>query len=512
MALQQTIAESIHLILLDVQMPVMDGFETARLLAMTERTRNIPIVFLTAIFKSDAFIQQGYALGAVDYLTKPLDDNLLINRILFYQKLHQREAVLVDTLASLRQEVEYRRAVELDLMTAKKIAEEASQAKSVFLSTMSHELRTPLTAVLGFSEMLQLSPLLDDEVMNGLKIINRSGHHLLDLINDVLDLSKIEAGRITLDAKPFYLKKLLKDLTDLMSERAHAKGIALLIDPSSTYPLYIDADAARIRQVLINLVGNAIKCTATGQVTLRLIMHEPREDGLLPLCFEVEDTGQGIAAADIEHIFEPFVQVGLKSKQKGTGLGLAITHQFICLMGGSIEVESHIGQGSLFRMIIPVKQVNQQAAELVREGSNIQQPKIVGLAKPEPDCRLMVVEDQEESRQLLSSMLRGWGFTVCEARNGAEAVQEFTQCAPRLIWMDVRMPVMDGLAASRKIRSLPGGESVIIIAFTASVFQDRHQEMLDAGMNEVLGKPYKAQDIAHCLEQKLHVKFEYKDK
>ena len=258
-ALMQTVARDVHLILLDIQMPGMDGFDTARHLQMTERTRNIPIIFLTAVFKADEFVRRGFALGAVDYLTKPIEDNLLLSRVHFYQILHARESHLAATVEQLRQQ-------ELALIAALNRAEAASRAKSAFVSNMSHELRTPLNAIIGFSELMAKSKTLGETDRKNLEIINRSGDHLLALINDVLEISKIEAGRVELLEGAIDVGRLLRDVVDLLQPRALRAGLALTAD-IKRLPGALRVDATKLRQVLLNLLGNAINFTRQGSVT-----------------------------------------------------------------------------------------------------------------------------------------------------------------------------------------------------------------------------------------------------
>jgi PAS domain S-box-containing protein len=401
----------------------------------------------------------------------------------------------------LEEEVQQRTA---DLVLARNAAEAANKAKSVFLASMSHELRTPLNAILGFSNMLRQQSALTPEQRGNLDIINRSGEHLLTLINDVLEMAKIEAGRVQVESAPFDLGNLVRDVADMMHVRAQEKGLQLLIDQSSDFPRYIRGDEARLRQVLINLVGNAVKFTQHGGITVRLGM-KPQSDPQR-LLIEVEDSGVGIAAEDQRRIFEPFVQLGESALQKGTGLGLTITRQFVGLMGGAVEVESTPGQGAVFRVELPLNRV--AASEISRVESAVQ-GEVVGLAPGQPEVRVLIVEDQQENQLLLSALMQRVGIQYRVAENGEQALQLFQSWQPQLVWMDRRMPVMDGMEATRQIRRLPGGDAVKIIAVTASVFIEQREEMLKVGMDGFVRKPYRFEEIYDCLARQLGVKYVY---
>ncbi|MDP2771342.1 MAG: PAS domain S-box protein [Giesbergeria sp.] len=391
-----------------------------------------------------------------------------------------------------------------DLVLARNAAEAANRAKSVFLSSMSHELRTPMNAILGFSSMMRKDPLLQDEQRQNLDIINRSGEHLLTLINDVLEMAKIEAGRVQVESAPFDLGSLVRDVTDMMHMRAQENGLQLLIDQSSQFPRYIKGDEARVRQVLINLLGNAVKFTRHGGVTVRF--------GLKPhttpqrLLIEVEDSGIGISAADQKRVFEPFVQFGETAAQQGTGLGLSIARQFVQLMGGTISFESTLGKGSTFRVELPMERV--ASADVAKPESTVK-GEIVGLAPGQPEYRILIVEDQLDNQLLLSKLMKNVGFQAKVTENGAQAVGLFQSWRPQLIWMDRRMPVMDGLEATRRIRELPGGREVKIVAVTASVFMEQRDEILKAGMDDVVRKPYRFNEIYECMAQQLGVQYTY---
>jgi len=403
---------------------------------------------------------------------------------------------------------EHLQVVSNELELEKDNAETANLAKSIFLANMSHELRTPMNAVLGFSRLLQNDTNLTADQQESLAIINRSGGHLLNLINDILDMAKIESGRVELESAPFDLAILVRDLIDMMRERADKRGLTLALDQSSSFPRFINSDAGKIRQVLVNLLSNAVKCTDKGGVILRLQVKE-EQNALLVLVIEVEDTGRGITPQDIEHIFSAFVQVGEQSAQKGTGLGLAITQQYVELMGGDISVTSELKQGSCFKVILPVEKTNEQTlTSLPIDLAH----NVLHLKAGQPEYKVLIIEDHPDNRLLLRRLLELVGYQVKEAHNGEEGVRLFQTWSPDFIWMDRRMPVMDGIAATRIIRSLPEGKTVKIVAVTASVFEQERQILFDAGVNDIVIKPYRDTDIFECMARYLGAEYDYSDK
>jgi PAS domain S-box-containing protein len=408
------------------------------------------------------------------------------------------------------------------LQEARREAEAANQAKSTFLANMSHELRTPLNAILGFAQLMDGAPNLSGEQRENLRIINRSGEHLLALINDVLEMSKIEAGQLTLREKCFDLHGLLDGLEEMFRLRAEEKGLTLSFRRAENVPRLVVADEGKLRQVLSNLLGNAVKFTQEGGVALRAVAH-PGEVKTKVLRFEVEDTGPGIAPEELGMVFEPFVQaaggrdVVSMQLQEGTGLGLSISRRFARLMSGDISVSSEPGQGSLFRFDVEVELTDQAEAEAVQP-----RRRVFGLAPGQtaPDggpYRLLVVEDREANRQLLVRLLAQLDepsqiFEVREASNGLEALELWEDWQPHLIWMDMRMPIMDGHEATQRIKAMPQGRDTVIIALTATAFEEDREAILLEGCNDFVRKPFRKEVIYDMLHKHLGVCFIYEDK
>ena len=429
-----------------------------------------------------------------------------------------------------------RHQAEEALRIAKEAAETANRAKSAFLANMSHELRTPLNAILGFSQLMERDTSLNSNQRESLATINRSGEHLLNLINDVLEMSKIEAGQIIFNPEDFDLYLLLQTLQEMFQVRTQAKQLFLRFEMAPNLPRYIQTDEGKLRQVLINLLGNAVKFTQSGGVTLRVrlgsgeqgagsrlaVSVAEREQGensspLPPapcpsasspsLFFEIEDTGRGIAAEEMTNLFQPFVQTtsGIQTKE-GTGLGLTISRQFVRLLGGDIHLTSRLGQGATFSFDI---QVNLAAA--LKTTPKLNKGRVLKLAANQPSYRILVVDDRKENRDLIVQLLGSIGFEIEAANNGQEAIAIWQTWQPHLIWMDMRMPVINGYDATKEIRAREKNTTTnfrtVIIALTASAFEEQQASILAAGCDDLVRKPFREQVIFEKIAEYLQVRY-----
>ena len=457
-------------------------------------------------------------------------------------------------------EIAERKLAETALQKAVVAADTANRAKSEFLSSMSHELRTPLNAILGFSQVMVRDSSLNNQQQQHLEIINRAGEHLLSLINDILEMSKIEAGRSQLNESSFNLMRLLKTLEEMFRLKAKSKKLQLNLEVVDGVPHFVNGDEGKLRQILINLVGNAIKFTKTGSVTLRVkmkveeslavetaaIQTKPAYAGseslavetaateTKPACagsnqsaqadfdcvdansirpefsrfqFEIEDTGPGIAAEEMNKLFEPFEQTktGMKSQQ-GTGLGLPISRKFVQMMGGDISVSSTPDLGSKFTFDIQISLADPIEIKMLKP-----QRKVIGLAPNQPEYRILVVDDRADNCLVIDRLLSPLGILVREARNGQEAIAVWEDWQPHLIWMDMQMPVMNGYEATRKIKAHPLGKQTVIVALTASAFEEERKTILGAGCDDFMRKPFEAKILFAKMEELLGVRYIYEE-
>ena len=386
----------------------------------------------------------------------------------------------------------------IELKVAKERAESASRAKSEFLANMSHELRTPLNGILGYAQILQWDQSLNTKQLSGLSTIEKSGQHLLTLIDDILDLSKIEAGKLELRAAPLALAPFLQDIVNIICMRAEQKQLQFTYDADDELPAMVLADEKHLRQVLLNLLGNATKFTDRGEVGLR-VTSLPGGDEAALIRFEVRDSGIGITDADLRTLFQPFQQVGdIERRRGGTGLGLAISRQLVRLMGSDIAVTSVSGQGSVFafELRLPLAALpDAPPADRIVVGYDGERKKV------------LVVDDVEENRMVLIDMLRPLGFLTYEAHNGREGVERAQALQPDLILMDNVMPVMNGLDATRLLRELPALKHVPVLAISASASQADRDIAVKAGATDFVTKPFRATELLALLEQHLGIRF-----
>ncbi|MRV76768.1 response regulator [Duganella sp. FT92W] len=388
------------------------------------------------------------------------------------------------------------------LLAATKTAETANRVKSEFLAKMSHELRTPLNAVIGFSQLMARTQSLSPDQQRNLEIIHRSGQHLLTLINDVLALSKIEAGGTRLDPVDTDLVRLLDEVAEMLRIRAQAAGLELLLelDGMQDGAFAVRVDSVKLRQVLINLLGNALKFTQQGSVRLHVRAHV--QNGQARVAFTIRDTGVGMSPADLQRIFEPFVQVGAHTGEGGTGLGLAISRQYVELLGGELEVESELGHGSMFRFALTLPVAAHAPATPVMQG------QVLGLDQSQRGRRVLVADDDRESQMLLGELLEPLGFVVAYAGDGIETLSRMNSFTPHLVLMDWRMPQLDGLATIRRIRSQADGPQPRIIMCTASAFEEQCTLALEAGADAFLRKPLNVNELYAHIENQLGLHFQ----
>src|SRR5471032_10385 len=385
-------------------------------------------------------------------------------------------------------------------------AQAANQAKSIFLANMSHELRTPLNSVIGFSRLMADSKNMLPEEKRNLAIIHRSGQHLLTLINDILELSKIEAGRAVLQTEVVNLRDMLQEVMDMISMRAGQGGIELILE-CVLMPPAARVDGTKLRQVLLNLMSNAVKFAHQGKVTLA-VRGATRADGQCDLSFAVRDTGAGIPAEDQARIFEPFVQADGPGAKEGTGLGLTISREFVLLMGGELAVASTPGQGATFYFTIPVQVAGNPAlqGDAPHEDA-VGAAEVAALAPADRGCRILVADDIEDGCALLASLLQPLGFEVHCAADGVAALEAIAQWQPKLVFMDWRMPQLDGLEATRRVRADPDLPQPRIVMLTASAFAEEREEALAAGADEFMRKPVEQEQLYLMLEQQLGLQF-----
>ena len=426
----------------------------------------------------------------------------------FMQKIATQLGIALQQAQLLEQEKNQRNLLNLQnqqLRQAKEDAERANIAKSCFLANMSHELRTPLNVILGFSQVMFRDSTATKEQKETLRIINHSGEHLLALINDVLEVTKIEAGKTSLKIDNFDLHHLLDTLEDMLRFKAENKGLKLIFRRSPEVPAYIQSDRVKFRQILINLINNAIKFTTRGKITLTATATNYNLDKV-NLTFAVRDTGIGIAPREINQLFDPFVQTEAgKNSQQGTGLGLSIGRKFARMMQGDITAKSKPGFGSTFKFTLPVKSVN------VVESNCDSTKRAIALTDETPRYRILVVDDKAENRMLLNRLLTDVGFAIAEAGDGRESIYLWSTWQPDLILMDIHMPIMNGIDATIEIKKQFQANSIPIIALTASAFAESKLEVLKAGCDDFLSKPIEDTLLFEKIAKHLPVSYIYED-
>ncbi len=394
---------------------------------------------------------------------------------------------------------------EAALIKAKAGAETANKSKSTFLANMSHEIRTPLNAIIGFSQLLNREKVLTNSQKEYVVSINRAGEHLLKLINDILELSKIEAGRVEINPCHFDLHALLKDMQMMFKLRAQSKHLQLIIEIADDLPKYVFADDNKLRQIIINLISNAIKFTVHGGVAVRTKVDKSNDD-ISRLIVEIEDSGPGIPENEMERLFKHFEQTssGIKTSS-GTGLGLALSRELALLMGGNIAVKSTVDKGSVFTIDVIIKKGKTEDVEVVNT------KRVVCIQNPQHEYRVLVVDDKEENRQVVANFLQLVGFQTNEAINGQDAISKFEQWNPHLILMDKRMPVLDGYEATRRIKATEKGRKTPIIIVTASSLEEQNEESTAPDIQGYIRKPFRENELFAAIGKALGIEYNYEE-
>ncbi|MFB2937660.1 response regulator [Aerosakkonemataceae cyanobacterium BLCC-F154] len=526
MALRAARSAQPDLILLDIRMPDMNGYEVCEQLKSSSETMEIPVIFISA---SDEVLDKlkAFQVGGVDYVTKPFQVEEVLARVEHQLTIRRLQKQLIAQNQQLQAEI-------IERKKAEEAAAAASQAKTEFLANMSHELRTPLNAILGFTQVMMRDSLLSSDQTENLRIINRSGEHLLELINDVLELSKIESGVLSLNEASFDFYRLLDSLEEMFQIKAERKRLKMKLIVSPEVPQYIKTDEKKLRSCLINLLANALKFTESGSIIVRVNVCNESDSSLssqsCQLDFEVEDTGVGIAEEEISGLFNAFIQTESgRQSAEGTGLGLTITRKFVQLLGGDITVSSVLGKGTIFKFDIKVTLANfAEITPLVRQ-------RVIGLQQKQIPCRILIVDDNRDNRLLLVKLLQPIGFEVQEAENGEQAVSLWSSWQPHLIFMDTRMPIMNGLQATKNIRNLENQRKkidvcseendrkfslfntllcvphTIIIALTASAFEERKEEFLAVGCDDFVRKPFQEKVVFDKIAEYIGILYVYED-
>ena len=511
-ALKQILNLRFALAILDVQMPDMDGYELAEFIRNDEETKHLPIIFLSAVYSDDYHIFRGYSAGAVDFLIKPYKPMVLINKVRFFLDLDRQKKELQDykdhleelvamrtmelkqTLVDLEEEIVERKRAENELKIAKEKAEESDRLKSVFLANMSHEIRTPMNGILGFADLLKEPNRSAEDQQQFVRIIENSGERMLNIINDLVDISKVESGQMEVSVSEAYVNEQTETLFTFFKPEAEKKGLQLFLKNAlSSSEAIIETDREKLYAILTNLIKNAIKYTDKGSIEFGYV-----KKGKF-LEFFVKDTGIGIARSKQEDIFRRFIQVNHDRCRfyEGAGLGLAITKAYVEMLGGEIWVESEQEKGSLFYFTLPyvmgINAKNESMDDV--EFLEIDESRLANL-------KIVVAEDEKIGRMLLKTVLHKWVKEIIYAENGLEAVEAVRKNGDiDLILMDVKMPEMDGLEATKQIRSF--NKEVGIIAQTAFAMAGDKEKTLQAGCNGYISKPIKKDELFRAIKKVL---------